>query len=292
MKRKILLMLCLILAMSITACNAEKVTDKEKSKIEEVKTLDVAEKNKKEEVEKSADVKEKEEGWTWELSEDGVLTVEGTEEIRAVKDGAIAPEAYPWYEMKESVKKIVIKEGITGIAAHAFGNMSNLSEVTISEGVEVIGDFVFKECTNLAAITLPDSLLEIGQMVFDNCTNLRNITIPEKVKKIGLWAFQNCMNLEEVTIPGRVVKIESYIFRGCTNLKSVTFGEGVRFIDHDVFEECVNLETIYLPKSLREIWPKGIRDEASVYYNGTKEEYYENVKEQGSVRNIYFQNES
>lgn len=55
-----------------------------------------------------------------------------------------------------SLEAVVIPEGVTRIAAHAFDG-----------------------CTALACVTVPDSVTEIGSSAFRSCINLDSIEIPE-----------------------------------------------------------------------------------------------------------------
>ena len=75
------------------------------------------------------------------LSSEGVLTISGTGEL---PDYMIAPQA-PWYMKRESVKKIVVEEGITRI-----------------------GDNVFSECS-CEEVKLPSTLISIGKNGFFCC---------------------------------------------------------------------------------------------------------------------------
>ena len=64
--------------------------------------------------------------------------------------------------MKNQVKKIVIKSGITSISENAFNYLPNLKEVVIENGVHTIGKEAFAFCSNLETVTLPDSVINIG----------------------------------------------------------------------------------------------------------------------------------
>lgn len=70
----------------------------------------------------------------------------------------------------ETLKKVVVPEGITAIKAGAFQSCSSLTDVVLPEGLETIGDSVFEN------------------------SNLTNINIPSTVKRIGKHAFSTKLN--------------------------------------------------------------------------------------------------
>ena len=69
---------------------------------------------------------------TWELSEDGVLTIKGT--------GAVIKGSWN----NEDVKKIIISEGITEIGDRALGFTVNATEVSIPNSMEKISYSAFE----------------------------------------------------------------------------------------------------------------------------------------------------
>ncbi|MCQ2071404.1 MAG: leucine-rich repeat domain-containing protein, partial [archaeon] len=72
-----------------------------------------------------------------------------------------------------SVRNVVIRDGVTSVAKHAF-----------------IG------CTSIISIDLPSGLIDIGESAFSHCTSLARIGIPSSVNKIGDMAFRSCTSLD------------------------------------------------------------------------------------------------
>ena len=130
---------------------------------------------------------------TWELDDNGTLTLSGT--------GAITD--YNGYESPffygEDIVKIVISEGITSI-----------------------GECVFFDCMHAKSVTIPDSVVKIGECAFLGCSDLTEITIPESVKIIGKAAFYGCSSLTSVTVPKSVDIIDPKAFDECAALQDIT----------------------------------------------------------------------
>lgn len=69
--------------------------------------------------------------------------------------------AIHWRSEKESIKEVIIEDGVTNIDNSAFYRCSALTSVTIPDSVTNIDWDAFKECTNLESITILNSECEI-----------------------------------------------------------------------------------------------------------------------------------
>ena len=86
------------------------------------------------------------ENLTWQLEENGTLTISGTGEM----DGWALGET-PWFDYTDSITSVVIEEGVTSIGVSAFWGCS-LATVIIPGSVTVVDYFSFASCDNLTAI--------------------------------------------------------------------------------------------------------------------------------------------
>ena len=212
---------------------------------------------------------------TCSLGSDGTFTASGTGNMPEPE----TPSQYeyvPWYDYMESIKKVVIEEGVTGIGACDFYGCTNLTEVSLPETLTKIGYRSFNGCTSLASIELPDSVTVIDEFAFNgctglesvkfssglttiyqsaflNCTSLKEVELPASLTTLSSWAFQNCTSLTSVTISGGLTELNSYLFQGCTSLTSVTIPNSVTKIGEFVFQGCTALKTIYIPSSVTTI---------------------------------------
>lgn len=89
----------------------------------------------------------------------------------------------------QSVRKIVIGDGITSVGETVFRSFSNVTEVTLGKDVKTIEYCAFEDCSALSKVTLNEGLCEIREYAFAGCQNLREITIPKTVESIGFFAF-------------------------------------------------------------------------------------------------------
>ncbi len=114
---------------------------------------------------------------TWSLDADGNFTISGTGAMNA----ATTFRNYTWYNYCSYFKTITIGEGITTVAAGAFGGDSNTNPYTA-----------------VTTVNLPSTLTTIGDNAFAYCTGLTSLTIPASVTTVGANAFNQCNSLDEV----------------------------------------------------------------------------------------------
>jgi len=95
---------------------------------------------------------------TWKLDNDKTFTIQGTGEMWDFD--ITAPS--PWWEESDSVKRIVVKEGVTSIGREAFG--------------EYLGNYgSYNNWTNMVNVTIPKSITDIHLFAFDGCKGLKDI---------------------------------------------------------------------------------------------------------------------
>lgn len=104
--------------------------------------------------------------------------------------------------------------------ASTYANSANvipqsLKVIVIQEGVEALGDYAFYGCTDLTEIRIPQSLTQIGNSAFYGCNHLSTVTIPNGVTSIPDYSFYNCTSLTSVIIPDSVNRIWSNTFSNC-----------------------------------------------------------------------------
>lgn len=188
---------------------------------------------------------------TWEEDGNGVLTIRGKGKMANEVEGY----SIGWSQYYDdngnlgfrgnSIKEIIVGEGVTDIADYAFQGCRFVEKVTIPAGVKTIGDSAFMDCKSLTSITIPNGVEEIKDGAFEWCDSLEEITIPKSVTKIGHTAFGYCTSLKQIEIPAGIKSIEVCAFERCVSLKQVVLPASLTNIGWHAFCECKSLEDVY-----------------------------------------------
>ena len=221
---------------------------------------------------------------TWNLSEDGVLTVHLKTFTMGGEMNDYDHMDTPWNVNK--VQKVVVESGVTTIGAYAFNSCRNLTEVQLPASVDTIGAGAFGGCTllkevplptegsmgvttikanafadsGLEHITLPSTLTMLEPYAFNNATQLQSIALPWQITEIPERTFANCTSLASVTLPDGLVSIGKKAFSTCKALTSILMPDTVTSIGEEAFGTCSNLTSVTLPSSLTEIPDKAFID--------------------------------
>lgn len=86
-------------------------------------------------------------------SSNGILTISGT----GMMD-EYTSDTRPWKEYTDSIKSMVIENGVTSIGSGTFYGCNNLEAITFPNSVTSIGVGAFYFCTKLTSITIPGSV--------------------------------------------------------------------------------------------------------------------------------------
>ena len=196
----------------------------------------------------------------WTLDSNGTLSLIGSGAMYDYDLGeGINP---PWNDYRDSIRKIVISEGITTIGDDAFSFED--------DWVENDGGY------NVTSVSLPDGLKSIGRLAFEGCAGLTSISIPQSVNRIGEGAFEGCISLSSITIPSGVTKIEDVVFQSCESLKSIVVPSGVTSIGQAAFADCKKLKSITIPASVKSISDSvfaGCDSLTDIYYKGSESDW-------------------
>ena len=186
---------------------------------------------------------------TWTLSDDGTLTISGTEMPNA--DFFHLP---PWHSDRVRIFKVVIENGMANIGQEVFSGCYNLSSVTIPNSVTSIGYAAFKDCSRLTSINIPESVTSIGSDAFKDCSSLTSINIPESVMSIGSGAFHGTGWYENQ--PDGLVYIGQFLYKYKGTMPdntNIEIKEGTKEIVDAAFSVCSGLTTITIPNSVTSI---------------------------------------
>ena len=181
--------------------------------------------------------------WTFDPAKQ-VLTITGSGKI-----GGTSSAESPFYK-KSSIKKVVIKKGITEIGSYVFQGCINLEEAVLPEGLKVIGMNAFRDCSSLSVIDLPDSVTEMRGSCFNGCELLDFSVLPPRVEVIG-QNFIFGTNTKTITVPGTVKEINYRAFGGC-GMEEIVLEEGIEELGQEAFNDT-DIKSIHIPASVNAI---------------------------------------
>ena len=159
---------------------------------------------------------------------------------------------------RDSLKNIVLDEGITRIGDYAFLGMApnvypGVNEtpftVQLPSTLESIGDYAFDRRKGLTEIVLPAGLTAVGSHAFCS-TGVTSVHLPEGITVIPASCFAGCSALTEATLSDRTVIIGGLAFSSCSSLATIGIPDTVTEIGGSAFENCSSLESIVIPDSL------------------------------------------
>lgn len=186
MKKKLLAILCLTIAITVTGCGqssansaAEKEIAELEDEIEGLKEENSELKAKLYDYENSQSEQTKEsselDGFvaetsgicgadlTWEYG-NGILRISGTGEM----SDFCRDYNRPWEDIIDKINHVYIEEGCTYVGEDAFYNIKVLSKIVLPSSVSKVGSGVFGECKNLKIIEWGSDEYEIdGEDLLD-----------------------------------------------------------------------------------------------------------------------------
>ena len=192
---------------------------------------------------------------TWQLTNDGTLTISGSGAMYDVfptsKPGYILEK--PWEKYCSDVKKVVVQNGITHIGDFNFNGFENATSLSIANSVKTIGSISFAGWSKLTSVSIPDSVESIGGQSFSNCEKLTDIKLSNNLKVIEGDLFYGCSSLETITLPKSVTTLSWQCFAECDNLKKITLPESITDLGEYTFYDCDNLKEVNIPSKVTTI---------------------------------------
>ena len=189
----------------------------------------------------------------YSLSDDGVLTISGSGKMEEY--GNRSP-----FNDNDSIKSIIIEEGVTLIGDATFSGCNNVVNITIPKSVVSIGGYAFYDTKWLENKRKENPLVIVNNILIDGETCKGNVVIPNTVKIISDYAFQSCVELTSITIPDSVTSIGGNAFSDCTSLKDIVIPNSVNSINNEVFSGCTYLENITIPETVNFVGERAFKD--------------------------------
>ena len=179
---------------------------------------------------------------SWIVTDDGILTISGTDKMPSYEN-----ESAPWHAYRHMIKSIILEEGVASVGKRAFSDYASVKDVVIPQSVDSIHTSAFAGCNGLTSIVLPEGLKIIDVQAFRNCTSLENIVFPSTLKTILDEAFEGCSALKDFILPDGLESIWWDAFANCTSLTHVTIPKTMQtpiMYSNNYFIGCTNLLSI------------------------------------------------
>ena len=211
----------------------------------------------------------------WSLSSTGTLTISGSGRINDYRDEE--GKLPPWHADHNSIKEVIVENGVTEIGYYAFYQLSSLTSVSLPDSLTTISMSAFEDCTGLVSVTIPKNVTEIGMEAFRGCSALKNISLPENLHEVSLFAFDDTAwynaqpdgivrvgNIlykykgkispnQKVTIGSDIKLIAGYAFSYQEDLVEIEIPDGITKISEGMFSHCSSLNIVRIPSSVTEI---------------------------------------
>ena len=198
-----------------------------------------------------------------------VLTVAGTGAMPVLNDSTDAVsgsqlQPYPWAGWNDSVKRIVISDGITGVGSKSFIAWGNVTAVELGKDVKTIGAGALAQLTACTQFTVSESnpyleavdgvLYSKGKekLYYYPCakSDVTNLTVPDSVTELGYNAICRNASLQTITFAGdNALHLGFGSLFGNTALATVNLGRTNVTLDTMVFNNDAALEVVYCKTS-------------------------------------------
>ena len=218
-------------------------------------------------------------GWEYEThGSSGTKTYLYGGTLYVVGNGAYttsSPSA-SWYSHRSSIKKIVVKEGITNIGSYAFADCNNVTEATLNNNGR-IDRYAFRDCSALSRVNIGSGVTEFNAEYasdyyhpFSGCYKLATINITDlkaycDIKNIfyltdsyyGTAKKKTLMingvahpSTSVLEIPEKMTSIPNSAFRYFSNVTKIKLPESMETISSCNFSNYTYLTEITVPSTV------------------------------------------
>lgn len=184
------------------------------------------------------------------------------------------------YAVKNTLKNVIMDEGVLEIAPYAFYDCTRLTEVYFPVSYETeLPDYAFYNCKAITKIDLPFTLTYLGKYAFYACEGLTFIKLPVTLTSMGEYCFQNCTQLKSLTIPDAVTYMGNGILWG-SGVTDLTLPVDYYFTYRNKpFQGIGSIETVHYTFGKTGVMP----DRNNTTYD---DKHYENTLEYAARANL------
>ncbi len=203
---------------------------------------------------------------TWSFNEGtGTLTVSGTGAMRSY-----GIYLTPWYDLSNSIKTVVIEEGITSVGQNLFHHFQTMRNLTLPSTLKSIESYAFAACLNLYNIYYNGSLSDWCEIDFAD-ENSNPFRFSDN------FYIQGDLLPQEITVPNGITVLDNDVFR-TSDIVSLTISEGVTRIGDNAFHGSISLSNVVISDTVNEIGTDAFYNcpnNLVTYYTGTEEQWNE-----------------
>lgn len=118
---------------------------------------------------------------------------------------------------------VIVPEYISGVAVkhigseafYKYNDMNTLKSVILPEGLETIDKNAFLACTHLKSVYIPSTVTDIGESAFQGCTSLTDIRLPNNLRELNPKVFKDCTALQFIRCANTDISIAENAMQNC-----------------------------------------------------------------------------
>ena len=156
--------------------------------------------------------------------------------------GAAQPDFAKGFYPK-TLARVTVTESCKTLDNYAFFECESLKEIVLPNGLTSIGVRAFYGCIRLWSVAIPNTVTTIRELAFAYCDALTTIHFGSGLTTLGINAFYNCDSLTEIALPVSLKAIPASCFAGCTSLVKIDLG-GVLEVGDQAFRHCNAVTTV------------------------------------------------
>lgn len=159
------------------------------------------------------------------------------------------------------IPKVLYGQKVVGIRDEVFANCESIKEIVLQEGLKKIGRRAFAGCVNVTKVAIPSSVEEIGGGAFNGIANLkvdpRNLLfkvvndhflvgIEPTDDSVRTTLISYLGNEKSPRIPNVVERLADYAFAGIDSVERVVVDENITSLGEGTFQDCKSLKNAAL----------------------------------------------
>ncbi len=208
----------------------------------------------------------------------GTYVLDSTLYVTETGDYNVRSSSASWYSKRNSIKRIIVEEGVTNIGDYAFENCTNVTEVTL-KNTGTIGNRAFGSCTALTQINIGKGVTGFKSVSYSSSSPFYGCSKLSKVNVTSVSAYLGLTNLNylvesyygtasvktlmvndkelnsssEVIIPYGITSIPSYTFKNFKNVNRLRLPSSMTKIEDGNFRDHIYLTEVTVPSSVKYI---------------------------------------